>query len=64
LVDQHCAGSLLANRRALLGLHGLNWRSALSGFTGWRLAVAGGVQFFSQLRLFIGRHGWRGPPRF
>jgi hypothetical protein len=46
-----------------LGLLGFSSRSAPSGFTGWRLAIARGDQFFRELQPFIGRHGWRRPLR-
>jgi hypothetical protein len=46
-----------------LGLHGFNLRSAPSGFTAWRLAVARSDQFFRELRPFIGGHGWHRPLR-
>ena len=49
LEDQRCAGSLLANRRALLGLHGLNRRALFRALPAgaWRLRAS-----FSSLASF------------
>jgi hypothetical protein len=35
----------------------LSGRSAPSGFTGWRLAVARSAQFFLKLQPLVGCHG-------
>ena len=40
-----------------LGLHGLSARSAPSGFTVRRLAIARGDQFFLKLQPIVGCHG-------